>query len=318
MRKAASESVQDKPGPRQDAHRAIAATVVRRHLGLRARRLQPLTGGLNNHIFRLEANGRSLVVRMHDAAGQLAVYRREAWAMAQARRAGVPTPQVLEVGREGERPFMILEEAPGIPGTHWSDTVAVLRQLGKLAARLHQVRTEGFGRALGRRGQGERGWPRWSDFLEHELQIEERLRLLDEVNALPRPARETLDTTLARMRRWSRHPVLHHGDLRLKNVIVSPEDGSVVALIDWEDCLSAPAPHWDLAIALHDVGPDEKEAFLQGYGLSPARFARIAPDLRALNVLNYAWAIRQALDDGQRQRAAWLKARLRGVFDLAV
>lgn len=258
-----------------------------------------------------------MVARLHDAAGQLAVYRKEAWAMERARRAGVPTPGVLQLGKQDGRPFMILEEVPGLPGTHWSDAASVLRQLGRLAARLHHIRTDGFGWAPGGPAGNQRSWPRWADFLARELQMEERLRVLGQVNALPLPAREALDKTLARMRRWSRRPVLQHGDLRLKNVIVSPDDGRVVALIDWEDCLSGPA-HWDLAIALHDLGPDEKEAFLQGYGLSPARFARIAPELRALNVLNYAWAIREALRAGQHDRAAWLKARLRGVFDVAM
>jgi Ser/Thr protein kinase RdoA (MazF antagonist) len=318
MRKAVSHHGHHRPKPHQDAARAHLTNVVRRHLGSAPRRVQPLAGGLNNHVFRLEVHDRPVVVRLHDAPEKLAVYRKEAWAMEQARRVGVPTPEVLQVGRHDERPFMILGEVAGIPGTHWSDAAGVLRQLGSLAARLHQVRTRGFGSAIGDAAGEPRNWPRWADFLEHELQLHERLRMLDEVNALPRPARQALDNTVAQIRRWTRPPVLHHGDLRLKNVLVSPDDGHIVALIDWEDCLSAPSPHWDLAIALHDIGPDEKEAFLEGYGLSPARFARIAPELRALNVLNYAWVIRQALADGQRDRAAWLKARLRGVFDISI
>ena len=133
-----------------------------------------------------------------------------------------------------------------------------------------------------------------------------------------RPARRQLDISLQEMRGWRRRPVLQHGDLRLKNVMVSPEDGRIVALLDWEDCLSAPAPFWDLAIALHDLGPDEKEAFLEGYRLTPGRFERMAPVLRVLNLLNYAWVIGQASGNGQRRQVAWLKARLRGAFDVAL
>ena len=122
---------------------------------------------------------------------------------------------------------------------------------------------------------------------------------------------------LREMRAWRRAPSLNHGDLRLKNVIVSPEDGRVLALLDWEDCVSAPPPFWDLAIALHDLGPDEKEALLEGYGYTPRRFEQVARVLRVLNLLNYAWVLHEAQAAGDRQRVAWLRARSRGAFDVS-
>lgn len=319
MRKAGAADPAPTPKPQEGQARSLVSRLVQRRFGERPRGLQALGGGLNNHVYQLQAAGQSLVVRLHQDPAKLAVYRKEAWAMGQARKAGVPTPEVLEVGQEGEHPYMVLRLVDGIPGTHWADGNAVLRQLGQIAARLHQVATQGFGPGVGAGGRtGQDSWTHWADFLDHGLKVGERLGMLDRVNALPRPARDALTATLAQMRRWSRRPVLQHGDLRLKNVIVSPQDGRIVALIDWEDCLSAPPPHWDLAIALHDLGPDGKEVFLEGYGLSAARFTRIAPQLRALNVLNYAWAMHLALQDGQRRRAEWMKARLRGVFDVAL
>jgi hygromycin-B 4-O-kinase len=78
--------------------------------------------------------------------------------------------------------------------------------------------------------------------------------------------------------------VLHHGDLRLKNLITGPESGRVAGLLDWENALSSPPPYWDLSIALHDLGIDEKEAFLIGFGMTPRRFAGAARFMRLLNV----------------------------------
>lgn len=60
----------------------------------------------------------------------------------------------------------------------------------------------------------------------------------------------------------------NHGDLRMKNVLVD-QDGGICAILDWEKCMSIVAPHWELALALHDLSIDEKQAFLAGYGLSP-------------------------------------------------
>jgi hygromycin-B 4-O-kinase len=109
--------------------------------------------------------------------------------------------------------------------------------------------------------------------------------------------------------------VLQHGDLRLKNVVTDEDGEHIAALIDWETCLSAPGPYWDLSLALHDLGVDEKEVFLDGYGMTPAEFTKGARFVRALNLLNYAWAIGEAKRD--RRRVAWLKARLKGTFDIA-
>lgn len=306
------------PAPAAAADQKLVARIVKRHLGERPGRLKVLGGGLNNEVFRVETKGRAHVVRLHSDPQKLADYRKEDWAMDQARAAGVPTPRVVEVGFESGRPFMILEEAAGIPATHWSDSAGVLRELGKYAARIHGVRSEGFGRAIGNAAPGQHLWPHWAEFLDKELHVDQRLRLLEGLHVLPDAAWRALQDTLGQMRAWRRRPVLQHGDLRLKNVIVSPGDGHIVALLDWENCLSAPPPYWDLAIALHDLGPDGKEAFLEGYGLSPERFERLAPVVRVLNLLNYAWAIEQAQEARQRKRVAWLKARLRGVFDVAL
>jgi aminoglycoside phosphotransferase (APT) family kinase protein len=303
---------------RPDSDQRLAARIVRLHFGERPRHLQALGGGLNNDVFRLEVKRRAHVVRLHSDPNKLADYRKEEWAMDQARAAGVPTPRVLEIGVERDHPFMILEEVRGIPATHWSDSAGVLRELGRYATRIHGVRSHGFGRAIGSAGQGRQLWPRWAEFLDNELRVDERLRMLESMHVLSDPARQALYSIVQHMRGCKRRPALQHGDLRLKNVIVSPDDGHIVALLDWEDCVSAPPPYWDLAIALHDLGPDDKEAFLEGYGLSPRRFERLAPVLRVLNLLNYAWAIEQAREAGQLKRVAWLKARLRGVFDVAL
>lgn len=297
---------------------AIVRRIVKRHFGEHPRRIEALAGGLNNQVFRIDIKGQPHVVRLHRDPEKLADYQKEDWAMDQAREAGVPTARVLEVGLEGDRPFMLLEEAQGIPATHWSDSAGVLRELGSLAARIHRVRSQGFGHAIGSASPGRHLWPRWAEFLDNELRMDHRLRLLDSLDVLPGPARRALHSTLGEMRGWKRRPVLQHGDLRLKNVIVSPDDGRIVALLDWDNCLSAPPPYWDLAIALHDLGPDDKEAFLEGYGVSPRRLENLAPVLRALNLLNYAWVIEQAIEAGQRERVAWLKARLRGAFDVAL
>jgi aminoglycoside phosphotransferase (APT) family kinase protein len=75
--------------------------------------------------------------------------------------------------------------------------------------------------------------------------------------------------------------------MRMKNVNVDPK-GDLAAVIDWDDCHSAPAPWWDLAITLRELSIDEKRAFVEGYGLEAVTLPGLSGGLRALDLLHYA------------------------------
>lgn len=297
--------------------RAVAAEVVQRHFGSRPRRMEPLAGGLTNHVLRVQAGREGLVVRLNADATKVHDFLKEQWAIEAARAAGVPASEVLEVGSmpEGEA-FMLLKAVEGTPGTLHPDRMSLLRELGECAARIHRIRTRGFGRVFDWSSNRLSKRASWSDCLEQELHATLRLGVLERESAVQPAALGVLRRDLEAMRGWRMPPVLHHGDLRLKNVVVDGK-GRIAALLDWEGCVSAPPPHWDLAIALHDLGVDEKEAFLDGYGIKPRRFFGLAPYLRVLNALHYAEALEAAKAQRRPTQAAWLRARLHGVFDLA-
>ena len=297
--------------------RALVARIARHHFGSVSRRVTELSGGLNNAVWRVPVRQAAFVVRLHAEPAKVHDYLKEQWAMEYARAAGVPAPRVLEVGTESGHPYMIIEEVRGLPGTAATDREKVLRELGRLAARLHGVRTHGFGSAFDWSGNRLSKHRSWDAFLDGELGARERLRRLVRTGVLRGEAIEALERALEEMRGWRKRPVLNHGDLRLKNVIIDPDDCRVLALIDWDECMSAPAPYWDLSIALHDLGVDEKEAFVTGYGLRPQRLLALAPALRLLNTLHYAFVFQCAQEDGETERSSWLKARLRGAHDLA-
>lgn len=296
--------------------RARVSQIVRRVLGETPGRMEPLTGGLNNAMLRVHLGELRLVVRLHGDTAKLHDYEKERWAMQQAAAAGVPVPSVLALGTEAGGPYMLVQEIEGVPGYHARDRFQVLAELGACAARLHGIRTQGFGPGFCNDGSCSFQHLSWSDYLDAGLGAPQRLELLRRSGMLEAAAVRELAQALEDMRGWRKPPALQHGDLRLKNVIVDADSNRLAALLDWDTCLSAPAPYWDLSIALHDLGPDGKEALLDGYGITPTRFARMARWLRALNALNYAWALQCARTQGRRREAAWLKARLQGAFDV--
>jgi hygromycin-B 4-O-kinase len=297
--------------------RALVPRVVEQVFGEKPRRVKRLGEGLTNAVFEVGVGRDRWVVRLHADSAKVAAFAKECWAMQQARRAGVPTPKVARAGLGPDGvAFLVVAAVPGQTGSRVGHRQPLLEQMGRCAARLHGIATRGFGGTLDVRARRWSPHAHWAGVLDDELDADARIALLRRQDVLPADALEELRESVQAMRRWRRTPVLHHGDLRLKNVIADEEGRRIAAIIDWEDCLSAPKPYWDLSIALHDLGVDEKEVFLDGYGISAREFARMAGYVRALNLLNYAWAMGEAEKERNDKRLAWMKLRLAGGLDI--
>lgn len=296
--------------------RRMAGTVLKHLLGKAPRRVVPLTGGLSNFVFEAAHPDGALVVRLSPDPGKIKGYLKEQWAMAQAREEGVPVAEVLEIGTTPiPFPFMVLRKVAGNEATHHPDRFAVLHEMGRLARLIHGIRTSGFGNTFDWSGNQLSRKESWADYLAREYQGEDRLALLQRLDMLPARSVKALRATWREVMRWEPDPVLNHGDLRLKNVVVG-KDGKVGALLDWELSQSHAAPYWDLSIALHDLSVDAKEAFLEGYGMAPKAVMEAAPVLRLFNLLNYSAAIERAERERDRKTLARLRARLHGALDL--
>lgn len=307
------------PTPKRVAARArrLVLEVARRHFGESARRVVECGGGLTNSVYELRTSQGKFIVRTNEDATKINDYLKEQWAMDAAREAGVPTPRVLEVGNFGDgRAYMIAQHVEGIEGWLAPARLDIIEQMGRVAARLHGVRTNGYGRVFDWSSNSLSKHRSWADYLAHGFDVEARLATLLEHRMIDRSQVTRLRRTAARMSRQRQRPVLHHGDLRLKNMIVDAAKGRIAAIIDWESCQSMPGPAWDLSLALHDLGIDGKEAFLVGYGMKPARYASLLAELRCFNMLNYARAVRSAAEQRQHERLAWFRRRLAGDFDL--
>jgi aminoglycoside phosphotransferase (APT) family kinase protein len=302
----------------EDAFEAAALRIVKRHFGRRPRRLARLSGGLSNEVFECDVGQDRCVIRLNRDATSFQRFLREQWAIERVAAADVPVPRVLEVGNDATgAAYIVTQRIDGVVAGAHPHRHEVLRQLGQLAARVHGVPTRGYGMVFDWSANRLSRCDRWGAYLDRELNVSGRMALLRRHRMLSDGAATALERSLQVMRRWRKRAALQHGDLRLKNVLLDPDSGGIVALIDWDQCLSAPPPYWDLSIALHDLGVDEKEALLQGYGMTPRRFQALADDVRLLNVLNYAPAVEQAAAARDGERLAWLRLRLRGALDMA-
>lgn len=304
------------PGRRRavDA-RALARAVMEHHLGKSPKRVEPARGGLSNDVLEVTHAEGEFVIRIGRVPEKLNAYIKEQWAMKRAAEAGVPVPEVLEVGNEAiGRPYMVSRRVDGQPGFAHPDRLAILRQLGELAGRVHTVATTGFGATFDWSHNRLSHNPTMRDFLAREIEVDRRIATLKRHRMIDAKQASKLATACRSLGARRRQSVLNHGDLRLKNVMVD-DKGRVVALIDWDEAIAA-VPAWDLSIALHDLDVEEKQAFADGYGLDRRSVRAMLSALRTFNILNYAFHADELSAQGDRARIAALRLRLAGAFDL--
>ena len=293
-----------------------ASAVLEHHFGKRPTRVKQLAGGLTNFVFEAKVGREQVIVRISDDPAKMQAFQKEQWAVRQARREKIPAPEILEVGNTAiEFPYMISARAHGEDAATCPNRAEVIREMGRYAARINDIKTSGFGSFFDwSRNQLSRN-KTWKSFLDDELKIDARVALLESQKMLPPAALKSLRARIRTMRGWRGRPSLTHGDLRLKNMLLD-EKGRICTILDWENCTSNLAPYWELSIALHDLCIDEKEQFLEGYGLSPREYSDIACGVKTLNILNYTPTIDEAARAKDRRRLEALRVRLHGDFDL--
>lgn len=297
------------------AARAYVSYVAKKFLHDEPQHVRRRGGGLTNFIYQIDLRHQSLIVRVHPDLQKLQTFERPCRAMQLAHGAGIPVPHVVHVGAD-PYPFMILENVRGVVGTQAHDRNGTLRQIGELAARIHSIQMQGFGpSALDPASSNSPRRHSWGSHLEGDLHASERIATLEKLGMFLPDNAEKMRRTLAHMSGWRRNPVLHHGDMRLKNVIVD-DAGKISAVLDWDDCTASVPAYGDLTVALHDLNIDEKQLLLQGYGYGPRELTKAIPYMRLLTALNYTPFIVALAERGDKTHLSWLRARMAGDFNL--
>jgi aminoglycoside phosphotransferase (APT) family kinase protein len=295
---------------------AMVKKIMKHHFGIMPTRITHMPAGLTNYVFEASCKAGEFIVRIAGSAGKISNYMKEQWAVEHARKNGVPVAEILEVGNEiVSVPYMLQAKLKGTEAVNHPDRLEILKELGKYAQLIHSIQTSNYG--------GVFDWSKnrlsknktLKEYLHEEFRIDERLNILEKHDMLTAKHFKKLTTAIGKIERLNPPPALNHGDLRLKNVIVN-EKGKILALIDWENCTSNIAPHWDLSIALHDLSIDGKQHFLEGYGIDPNEFSKIAYAIKAFNILNYTDTIERIKNRKDASRLEFYRLRLKGYMDL--
>ena len=294
----------------------MAKKVIRHHFGKTFEKIEFKPAGKTNFVFDVKTNDRSYIVRIATSRTKINDFIKEQWATHKALKAGVPVPEILEVGNEIiSLPYMLQQKIEGTEAIHHPDRLKILSKLGKYAKTIHSIETEGFGSVFNWSKNKLSKKKTWIGFLEEELRFQDGLKFLYDHDILNKKKVDHLSKEFERIKKWKISPVLNHCDLRLKNVLVN-DAGEIKAIIDWENCSSNCAPYWDLSIALHDLSIDAKQSFLEGYELDFDDFNKKAYSLTAFNIINYIPALQGVLKSKKKNLLELYKLRLDGALDL--
>lgn len=295
---------------------ATARAVFAHHFGKQPRKLRQIHGGISNFVFETTIGREDFILRISNNVTRLQFFMKEQWAVRAARGKNVPTPEILEVGNDIiSMPYMVLRRVQGEPANARVNDLEIYRQLGAHAATINSIATSDFGHIF--------DWSRnrlsrchsWKDYMTDNFKPTERVETLARHKMLAPASLKRLRAAAQKLPGLKARPSLNHGDLRLKNVILNG-NGKISAIIDWEQATSNWAPCWELAIALHDLGIDEKQAFLEGYGLAPGDFEDMSPTIKLLNILHYAPIVARAAKKKDRPALARFRQRLNATLDL--
>ncbi len=298
------------------AKAAMARKVARHHFGKSFQKIEFKPAGKTNFVFDVSTKEGNYIVRIATSRTKINDFIKEQWATHKALNAGVPVPEILEVGNEIiSLPYMLQQKVDGKEAVDHPDRLKILHKLGKYAKIIHSIPTEGFGSVFNWSKNKLSRKKTWLGFLTEELKGEESLAFLQENDILSKKKIKKLAGEFERIKKWKIEPSLNHCDLRLKNVLVN-EAGEIKAIIDWENCSSNCAPYWDLSIALHDLSIDAKQKFLEGYELNVKEFSKKAFSLTLFNIINYIPALQQLIKKKDKKTLELYKLRLDGSLDL--
>ncbi|HKR14897.1 MAG TPA: aminoglycoside phosphotransferase family protein [Pyrinomonadaceae bacterium] len=296
-------------------YRRLAQKIVRKHFGTPATRIVYRSSGRTNYVFAINHVEGQFIVRISPEPERIKAFLKERWITGEVRKVGVPSSEVLAVGNDiGDEPYMITRRVTGVEATHHPRRNRIIQEMGRFAAMINSIKTTTFGADFDWSSDGVKH-STWNDYLKEEFHIDERLNFFEKHRMLPQATLDHLIGTIEATRNERVKPALNHSDLRLKNVIVD-DDGEIAAIIDWEECISTIAPQWELSIALHDLSIDEKQLFIEGYGLNNGHIEEMAPLIKAFNIVNYHGVAEAAIQQNDQQKLAEIKLRLNGALDL--
>ncbi|WP_028550302.1 aminoglycoside phosphotransferase family protein [Paenibacillus sp. UNC451MF] len=257
--------------------------------------------GTVNKVCVVETESRKVVVRMNDSS-TFPSFIKEKWCIEQAAAVGIPGPRVLSIGLVNETAYMIQSFIDGDNGLDSTIRKSyVWKQLGEYAKLIHSIQVKGYGENLIDPVRGVFQSPShpgsdgsWEGYVQYNIHSLTEYDRLIELGVITQKESQRVRKLFENLKKETFRFGLNHGDISLKNTIVS-QAGQVI-LLDWGSAEVSVVPHGDIIqmiqcqILNERPNVDELKTFLDGYGISEKELTALKHLLllRAFDKLRWA------------------------------
>lgn len=266
--------------------------------------------GFVNRTFFIETRETKYIVRAREE-NAISEYQKEKWCMNQAVLLGIPTPEVLYIGRYEDISYMIETFIEGDNGLDSNNPEEVWYYIGKYSKKLHSIPVLGFGLELTNPKLGE-----FTDTFSPTLtaQVDYNISQLTSTDSLydlgvyEKDNVNELIKILEYIKLCNYSIGLNHSDLSRKNTIVN--NGNV-ALIDYGCAIAHAVPLYDFSYIFGETVKGSEpsssmvQSFIDGYGLSISELDDMKKDIYAVMLLNALDKTRWAVDHKEKDTVSY-------------
>jgi len=232
--------------------------------------------GRRNIVVKLQVENNLYILRLHTHKQELETYKKERWGSDIARKLGILTPKILEIGTEEEYVFSLQDFVDGKQGTEVPDeSKKIWQTLGQYAKIFNSAPAPSLKVDYKEIVQ--------SLFADNSLTSNEVLS-----KELSVQIQNRLEETL----KWGFSPTLSHGNLHPSNVVLHP-DGEIY-IIDWGEISGNWTPRSELGeIYTWKNGKENISFFLEGYGLGEKELKVMMRDIQTLVLLRLVGVLKK-------------------------
>jgi len=249
----------------------------------------------DTYIFITKVN--KYFVRVDPNETTLDRFEKEKWCMDEAKKIGIPTPNVFKTGINNNHPYMIMTYIDGIDADDLPKNKhkEIWETIGKYSRKIHNIKITGYGEKMISPGFFDGTWNEFTNYNIKSLNQGDQLISLGIITPVQS---EEIRTIFENLKNENFNFGLVHNDLSLDNIRVS-KDGEIY-LLDWGSAEVNVVPHIDIIEILEssiEESSENFEIFLKSYGIDRKEYEISKPRIAELKLLQCCDKLRWAIDN---------------------
>ncbi len=269
--------------------------------------------GNANTAYKVCASKGKYILRMQFNSSDVYPYKREKTASDLARKAGVPTPEIVALGLiENSHAYQLQIEVDGVRGTEYKGDIAKLwKQVGSAAKVINSIPVYGYLYDFDKDVESTWSVKRYIEVLGSDKPTNPLISKKVFTSETLLKTKESIEA----MATWDFEPMLSHSDLSPGNFII--DDNNKVHIIDWGTVLGHIAPHQEVAqVMCYEQDSKNIDAFCEGYGLKSNFLKENAEMLNALQLarlsVTSAWICLRKPD--MEEQIPWYRRKIESLL----